>query len=219
MIELEKVVVRFGDRRILDSVSIQIGPEPTAVMGPSGSGKTTLLRVLAGQLRPHKGRVLVDGLPLRRRKGSAIAPGVALIHQDYRLVDFLSVIDNVLLAAELHHHPHAEHDARALLERVGLGRTTLAQLPPTLSGGEQQRVAIARALLCGAKVLLADEPTGALDRDATTQVARLLVEVADTHEVQVVVATHDLAVAEMMGSRLMLTDGRLRSPPIHEARP
>ena len=198
MFELSKVTVRYGDRPVLDAVSATLGPEPLAVMGPSGSGKTTLLRVLAGQSKPDRGRVTLSGQPVRVSRGTIADDRIALIHQDYRLVEFLSVLDNVMLASELRGRPLEQASAVATLEGLGLPRESLHRKPETLSGGEQQRVAIARALLCGAKVLLADEPTGALDADATNQITDLLLEVADSGAAQVIVATHDLAVARRM---------------------
>jgi len=211
--ELSGVTVRFGERRILDSVSANLGPQPVAVMGPSGSGKTTLLKVLAGRMRPRAGVVRFDGRAVRFTKGGAADERIAVIHQDYRLVEFLSVLDNVLLASELRGSTTDDAGARLLLERVGLRSADFGRLPGTLSGGEQQRVAIARALSCGARVLLADEPTGALDRATTMQIAELLVELAESDGVQVVVATHDVAVARTMHQQLLVSDGKLR--PIH----
>jgi ABC-type lipoprotein export system ATPase subunit len=215
--DLNKVTVRFGERPILDSVSVSLGPEPVAVMGPSGSGKTTLLRVLAGRLRPDKGRISLEGRPIRSSRGAIADARIALIHQDYRLVEFLSAWDNVILASELRGSPRTETEARRLLERVGLRGVALNRKPGSLSGGEQQRVAIARALACGATVLLADEPTGALDRTTTTQIADLLVDLAESDQVQVVVATHDVAVADRMGRQLLLSDGQLRTIRMCEA--
>jgi putative ABC transport system ATP-binding protein len=208
--DLSKVTVRFGERRILDSVSVSLGPEPVAVMGPSGSGKTTLIQVLAGRHRLRSGRVSLDGRPIRFSKQGVADERIAVIHQDYRLVEFLSVLDNVLLAAELRGSRPSEGQARDLLERVGLKQVGLHRKPATLSGGEQQRVAIARAMLCGATVLLADEPTGALDRATTMQITDLLVELARLEQVRVVIATHDVAVARRLGRQMILSDGQLR---------
>jgi ABC-type lipoprotein export system ATPase subunit len=196
--QLSKVTVRFGERRLLDSVSVSFGPEPVALMGPSGSGKTTLIQVLAGQLRPVAGRVSLDGKPIRFSNRTVADSRIAVIHQDYRLVEFLSALDNVLLASELRGLRRSARDARELLGRVGLNKIDVDRKPGTLSGGEQQRVAIARALLCGATVLLADEPTGALDIATTMQITDLLLELAESERVQVVIATHDLAVAGRM---------------------
>ena len=214
MYELSKVTVRFGERRILDSVSLALGPAPVAVMGPSGSGKTTLIRVLAGQLRPRSGRVLLDAKPVRSARGTVSDERIAVIHQDYRLVEFLSAIDNVILASELRGSRATERQARDILERVGLDTIDLNRKPGTLSGGEQQRVAIARALLCGATVLLADEPTGALDSATTTQIADLLLDLAASEQVQVVVATHDISVARRLGGHMLLRDGQLCAVPL-----
>jgi ABC-type lipoprotein export system ATPase subunit len=207
--DLTNVTVGFRDRKVLDAVSVSLGPGPVAVMGPSGSGKTTLIRVLAGQLPTDRGTVRLDGKLLRASARRTTAR-VSVIHQDYRLVEFLSVLDNVLLASEVRGMARSEAEARDLLARVGLGPAEARRKPGTLSGGEQQRVAIARALLCGATVLLADEPTGALDTATTRQITDLLLDLADAEQVRVVVATHDIAVARRMDDHLLLSDGRLR---------
>lgn len=212
MFELSGVSVRFDQRVVLDSVSISLGPEPVAVMGPSGSGKTTLLRVLAGQHRADLGEVSLNGRLVRSsRRGAITDARIAVVHQDYRLVEFLSVLDNVLLASELHGVEADESDACALLERVGLGYVDAERKPGTLSGGEQQRVAIARALLSGATALLADEPTGALDSETTEQITDLLLSLGESEGFQIIVATHDLAVARRMPRQLVLRDGLIRA--------
>jgi putative ABC transport system ATP-binding protein len=178
-------------------------------MGPSGSGKSTLLRVLAGLQVPDGGLVTVGGKPLKVT-GAGDAR-ISLIHQDYRLVEFLDVGENLALAAELRAIEISESDVANALSRVGLdgfqGRS-----PATLSGGEQQRVAIARALITRSAVLLADEPTGALDAENTKIVATLLRDISQENEISVVVATHDRSVAQMMSRTLVNHDGSFREP-------
>jgi ABC-type lipoprotein export system ATPase subunit len=156
---------------------------------------------------------MLDERPVRASRRVGGDGRIAVIHQDYRLVEFLSALDNVLLACELRGSNRTETEARDLLERVGLRGAALDRRPGNLSGGEQQRVAIARALLCGATTLLADEPTGALDRTTTTQITDLLLELAASGEVQVVIATHDLAVARRMKHQMLLSDGQLGTMP------
>ncbi|WP_433732190.1 ABC transporter ATP-binding protein [Actinoplanes sp. CA-051413] len=176
-------------------------------MGPSGSGKSTLLRILAGLQIPDQGRVSLNGRPLRSRNGGDAR--ISLIHQDYRLVDFLTVAENLALAAELRAIDVSQTDVANALDRVGLNGLQ-ERSPATLSGGEQQRVAIARALVSRSRVLLADEPTGALDGENTITVATLLRDISQEHQVAVVVATHDRSVAHMMSRALVHHDGSFR---------
>jgi putative ABC transport system ATP-binding protein len=192
----------------LRELSLEVDDRPCVVMGPSGSGKTTLLRVLAGLQTPDAGTVELDG---RDITADPATPGLALIHQDYRLVDFLTVQENLQLAAEMRGLPLAEPAVTDALELVGLDGMA-GRWPTTLSGGEQQRVAIARALVTDSRVLLADEPTGALDRTNTTAIGELLLRLGTERGIHVVIATHDPSLAELMPRQFLLADGAL-----HEA--
>jgi ABC-type lipoprotein export system ATPase subunit len=203
----------------LRDVSGVFGPDPVALMGPSGSGKSTLLRIAAGLQEPAAGMVLVDGQPVEpSTRCSAGNPRVALVHQDYRLVEFLSVEDNLRLCAELHSQPVTAAAIEHALDTVGLAGYADRQ-PATLSGGEQQRVAIARSLLSGATVLLADEPTGALDSENTRKVADLLIELGLRGGITVLVATHDVQVARRMPVVVELLDGTLVRGGVENAWP
>lgn len=210
VITLESVTVAYPNSTPLDDLTCEFAPTSTAVMGPSGSGKSTLLRVIAGLQKPSKGAVSIGSTPVARPSWKSAGDSrVALIHQDYRLVDFLSVSDNVRLAAELRGIEVHDHQVEESLESVGLGKPFLRRRPNSLSGGEQQRVAIARALVCDIDVLLADEPTGALDEDNTRRVAAILCEIGERGDVAVLVATHDRAVADMLRTRYELASGEL----------
>nr|WP_241728911.1 ATP-binding cassette domain-containing protein [Nocardioides zeae] len=179
-------------------------------MGPSGSGKSTLLRVVAGLQRPSAGLVEIDGTPPRQASWrSGGDPRVALIHQDYRLVPFLTVEENLRLAAEVRGEDLDDDEVGERLAAVRLDHLDRARLPGTLSGGEQQRLAIARALGPGVSVLLADEPTGALDAENTAVVTDLLVDLGAGRGVQVVIATHDASVAERAAAVYRVDQGRL----------
>lgn len=193
-----------GQTKPLDGISFRVGEEPVALMGPSGSGKSTLIRVLAGIQSPDSGTVAIDGTPIRHsRRSGNVDERVSVVYQDYRLVDFLTVSENLGLAAELRGIDCDQAAMDQALNAVGLDR--FGDRPPrTLSGGEQQRVAIARALLLGCRVLLADEPSGALDAENSRVVARLLRGLAEQQGVIVVVATHDPEVAATMPRRIML---------------
>jgi ABC-type lipoprotein export system ATPase subunit len=178
-----------------------------AITGPSGTGKSTFLRVLTGLQRADSGTLTISSGEYDLTS-TGTRPGVALIHQDYRLVPFLTAAQNVELAQELHSH-HA-HDATHYLEIVGLGGLA-TRSPAALSGGEQQRVAIARALACGSKILLADEPTGALDEDNSRSIATLLATLGDEQDATVVVATHDPIVFGVLPQRFELKSGQLET--------
>jgi ABC-type lipoprotein export system ATPase subunit len=192
----------------LRELSLEVDERPCVVMGPSGSGKTTLLRVLAGLQAPDAGTVELDG---REIAVGTATPGLAMIHQDYRLVDFLTVEENLQLAAEMRGLPLDGAAVTDTLELVGLGGLG-GRWPTTLSGGEQQRVAIARALVTDSRVLLADEPTGSLDRSNTTAIGELLLRLSTERGIHIVIATHDPSLAELMPRRFLLADGVL-----HEA--
>lgn len=213
MIELRGVTASYAQGRStvtpLRDVSVLLGPGPVALMGPSGSGKSTLLRILAGLQEADSGTVLIGGEPVTPPTNrSAGDPRVALVHQDYRLIEFLSVEENLRLCAELHSREATDTTVEQTLQMVGLAGYGDRQ-PATLSGGEQQRVAIARSLLSGGTVLLADEPTGALDSDNTVRVADLLIELGVREGVTVVVATHDPEVARRMPVVFHLLDGNI----------
>lgn len=208
MITLDHVTVSYPDSTPLDDVSLTIPPGSTAVMGPSGAGKSTLLRLLAGLQEPDAGHVLLDGTPVAVATWSRSSdPRVAMIHQDYRLVPFLTVRQNLLLAAELRELDRTDRDVVSALEAVTLSAEHLDRSPTTLSGGQQQRVAIARALLTDATLLLADEPTGALDARSTATVAEALARTGRLPGLTVVVATHDRNVADRMDTCITLQSG------------
>lgn len=183
-----------------------------ALMGPSGSGKTTLFRLLTRELEPARGSILIGdrnlaGIPVRELRSSV----VGRIFQDYLLVPFLNPIENLALAREIAigHAGKADRErAGELLARVGLKDDT-DRAVESLSGGEQQRVAIARALMGDARVLLADEPTGALDRDNTVQIAQLLASLAHDGGMIVIAGTHDPAFASHADSVVRISDYRL----------
>lgn len=169
----------------------------TAIMGPSGSGKTTLFRIISRELTPTEGAVDISGRDLQSIPDLELRRFlVARIYQEYRLVPFLSALDNVVLAQEVA-GTQRKHPKRAaeLLEQVGLSGLENS-IVEEMSGGEQQRVAIARALVNDPAILLADEPTGALDEENTHAVTELLRQVAHEFGVIVIVATHDHLVAQ-----------------------
>jgi putative ABC transport system ATP-binding protein len=210
LISLENVTVSYAQATPLLDITCEFDSSVTAITGPSGSGKSTLLRVIAGLQTPTKGRIRIGAEPVRQPSWvSAGDSRVALIHQSYRLVDFLTVSQNLRLAAEVRSVEVNEARVIETLETVGLHAEFLNRQPNSLSGGEQQRVAIARALLCRVKVLLADEPTGALDQVNTERVTTVLREIGDRSGTNVIIATHDPLVANASTANFELVNGRL----------
>jgi putative ABC transport system ATP-binding protein len=185
-----------------------------AVLGPSGSGKSTLLNLIAGLDRPSEGTVSVDGVRVDRlsEAGSALyrRQRIGIVFQFFNLLDDLSVLDNVLLPAQLAGVPRNRARSRAaeLLSYLGIERHARAY-PGRLSGGERQRVAVARALMNRPSLLLADEPTGALDTASGAEVRELLSDLNKDGQT-VVLVTHDLALARSCATRTIeLIDGRM----------
>jgi putative ABC transport system ATP-binding protein len=209
-----------GPATVLAGVSLDVaGGEWVALMGPSGSGKSTLLHLLGGLDNPASGEVWVAGERMSGCSESARARlrrhHVGYVFQQYNLVDELDAVGNVELPLRLRGVPRRAARARAgeLLGRLGLaGKARSA--PSTLSGGQQQRVAIARALAARPTVVLADEPTGALDSGAAGEVVEVL-RAAHRDGQAIVVATHDPDVAAAADRVLHLRDGRVVSgaPP------
>ncbi|MFF8280871.1 ABC transporter ATP-binding protein [Streptomyces lateritius] len=200
---------------VLDRLTLTVrAGEALAVLGPSGSGKSTLLNLIAGLDRPTTGSVTVDGLRVDELSESASAKyrrsRIGMVFQFFNLLDDLTVTDNVLLPAQLSGMPRAQAAARAaeLLAYLGIDRHAQAY-PGRLSGGERQRVAVARALMNRPPLLLADEPTGALDTASGADVRDLLRELnADGQTI--VLVTHDLALAESCATRTIeFLDGRI----------
>jgi NitT/TauT family transport system ATP-binding protein len=205
-LSISNLGVRFGARTILESINLSVRQgEFVCVVGSSGSGKTTLLRVLAGLARADEGKVLFDGAEI-----SAPSRDRAIIFQDYSkaLLPWRTVRGNVALSLEARNVPAAEQDAiiRGLLDRIGLSQAK-DQFPSQLSGGMQQRVQIARCLAQDPKLLLMDEPFGALDAmTRQTLQDEILQLVADKH-IATVFITHDLEEAIYLGDRVVVLGG------------
>jgi putative ABC transport system ATP-binding protein len=219
LIQLSGVTKRYDGsaQPAVDNVSLQIcAGESVAVMGPSGSGKSTLLNVIAGLDRPTGGSVLVAGERIDKLSETGVARfrrrRVGMIFQFFNLLDDLTVADNVLLPAQLAglSRGQARQRADSLLERLGLAEHRQAY-PARLSGGQRQRVAIARALVNSPELLLADEPTGALDTATGEEIGALLAELNAAGQTMVLV-THNPELAARYASRtVQLVDGRVIS--------
>ena len=186
--------------------------EVAAVVGPSGSGKTTLLSIMAGLDRPSGGEVLVDDQKLSEMDLDAYRRQyVSVIFQAFHLFPLLTVLENVCFPMELlgAGEKDAREQARRNLELVGIAEEKHRRYPSQLSGGEQQRVAIARALSSGARILLADEPTGNLDGENSRNIVDILTRLAHEGGYCVVIVTHDPAIAEAADAVYTVADGEL----------
>jgi putative ABC transport system ATP-binding protein len=218
LIELSDVtkVYNGGNKQIgLSDVTLSIpSGQFAAIMGPSGSGKSTLLNLIAGLDKPTSGAILVDGINLGSLGEAALAryrrQRLGFVFQFFHLLNQLSVLDNVLLPAQLAGMKTATATARArdLLDQLSIADKA-GEYPARLSGGERQRVAMARALVNRPAVLLADEPTGALDSRTGDQVMDLLAEVNRGGQT-IVMVTHDARLAATYAGRVVtLRDGHI----------
>ncbi len=201
-----------GRIRALEDVSLRIAPgELVALTGPSGSGKSTLLNLIGALDRPDAGTIAVDGAVVDGSDASEYrARTVGFVFQFHNLIPVLSAAENVQVPMLGRGPGRAERVERAeeLLGEVGLvGRTEA--FPPTLSGGERQRVAIARALANDPRLLLADEPTGALDSETGDQIVALLQRLRESRGMTILLVTNDRAIAQRADRVLELRDGRL----------
>lgn len=202
-----------GSRRVLAGVSMEgRAGEWTVIEGPSGVGKTTFLHILAGILRPDRGRVYWDDLAIfdldsseldiqRRRR-------VGLVFQHHHLLPDLSVEENIALPLNLLGDRNASARARELLAILGLADRA-ADPVTVLSGGERQRVAVARALAHKPDIIIADEPTGELDRETADKVIELLIHASENERAAVVLATHDPSIAAQARKRVEVHEIKL----------
>jgi lipoprotein-releasing system ATP-binding protein len=192
------------------SFTLQAG-QVLAVLGPSGSGKSTLLHLLGGLETPSSGLISWGGSPIggvsQERLSARRSVEVGLIFQHHYLLEDLTTLQNVMLPGMIA-GDWSETRARSLLERVGLSGQATA-FPRVLSGGERQRVALARALSTKPRLVLADEPTGSLDRHNADLVFGMLIELAHSEGAGVVVVTHDEGLAKKADAIMRLEDGRI----------
>jgi len=215
MLNIENVTYSYknSDRDVLKGISADFeGGRLQSIVGPSGSGKTTLLSIMAGLDRPKAGAVTIEGDDLagmdldqyRRER-------ISMIFQAFQLFPLLTAIENVCYPMELNGIDRKKAAARAkeLLESVGIDEEKHKRYPANLSGGEQQRVAIARSLSSGARVILADEPTGNLDKENGEAVIAILRKLAHEDGYCVIVVTHNMEIAEASDVVFQMSDGLL----------
>jgi NitT/TauT family transport system ATP-binding protein len=221
---MSAIVVRdlwleYGDQIVLERINIDIAAGGfVSLVGPSGAGKTSFLRMILGQELPTRGAILLDGEPLRHEPG----PDRGVVFQRYSVFPHLSVLRNVLIAFEFEGSPvlgqlrgQARRDARAkslaLLEEVGLAEHA-GKYPSALSGGMQQRLAIAQAVARRPRVLLLDEPFGALDPGTRVQMHQLIKALWKDCGMTVILVTHDIKEAFALGTRVIAFDRPRKDP-------
>ena len=214
---LKKIyTTRFGGNQVqaLTNVSFSVEQgEYVAIMGESGSGKTTLLNILAALDKPTSGQVLLDGKSLSKIREKDLAAfrrdNLGFVFQDFNLLDTFTLQDNIFLPLVLGKKEFAEMDARLrpLAKKLGISEI-LGKYPYEVSGGQKQRAAVARALITNPKLLLADEPTGALDSRATDSLLRIFEKVNQEGQT-ILMVTHSVKAASHAGRVLFIRDGEV----------
>ncbi|MCL2378537.1 MAG: ABC transporter ATP-binding protein [Defluviitaleaceae bacterium] len=215
MLKIENVCYRYknNEKDVLNHINAHFKEgKMSAIIGPSGSGKTTLLSIMAGLDVPTFGKVTIEGddlagLDLNKYRRERIA----MIFQAFHLFPLLTAVENVCYPMEASGRSRKDATTRAkeLLNIVGISDEKHKRYPANLSGGEQQRVAIARALSTGAKVILADEPTGNLDEENSQAVVSLLQSLAHDKGYAVVIVTHNLEIADVSDAVFRMKDGKM----------
>ena len=220
-VKLENVSKIYGSKEVkivaVDEISFQIAEgEFVVIVGPSGAGKTTVLNILGGMDKATSGKVLVDGHDIAGYTNKQLTAyrreDIGFVFQFYNLVPNLTALENVELALQICKNPL---DAKTVLSEVGL-KDRLGNFPAQLSGGEQQRVSIARALAKNPKLLLCDEPTGALDYNTGKAILKLLQEMCREKGMTVIVITHNSALAPMADRLIKIKNGKVSSMKVNE---
>jgi NitT/TauT family transport system ATP-binding protein len=219
LLSLREVWVEYGDKVVLERVSLDIAEGSfVSVVGPSGAGKSTFLRLILGQEAPTRGRILLDGTPLT----AECAPDRGVVFQRYSVFPHLTAIQNVVFGLECAGAPlvgklfgrrrrEARRFAAEMLAAVGLEHN-LDAYPAQMSGGMQQRLAIAQALIKHPRVLLLDEPFGALDPGIRNDMHALVTRLWREHGLTIVMVTHDIKEAFKLGTRVLAFDKRRVDP-------
>ena len=219
MLSLTNIWVEYGEKVVLERISFDIAEGAfVSVIGPSGAGKSSLLRVILGQDVPSRGRILLDGQPLPRECG----PDRGVVFQRYSVFPHLTVLGNTMLGLEFEAAPLAARlfgsarraaraEAEAMLAAVGLA-DCLDHYPSEMSGGMQQRLAIAQALIKRPRILLLDEPFGALDPGIRADMHVLITKLWREFGLTIIMVTHDIKEAFALGTRVLTLDKRRHDP-------
>ncbi len=220
-VKLEKVtkVYRMGEVEIhaVDGIDFEVHKgEFVVIVGPSGAGKTTVLNILGGMDSASSGSIWVDGKDVAKYSHRKLTryrrDDIGFVFQFYNLIPNLTALENVELALQICKNPL---DAKTVLREVGLGER-MGNFPAQLSGGEQQRVSIARALAKNPKLLLCDEPTGALDYQTGKSILKLLQDMCRLKGMTVIVITHNTAITPMADRVIKIKNGRVSSMGLNE---
>jgi NitT/TauT family transport system ATP-binding protein len=212
-VTVKRLWKEFGAQVVLENVNFHVADhEFVTIVGASGCGKTTFLKMLLGIETPTRGEVLIDGIPLRTEPG----PDRGIVFQRYSLFPHLTVMENLILGLELRRSPWlgrlfgarrrlALERADQLLEAVGL-QGAADKFPRQLSGGMQQRLSIAQSVICEPKILLLDEPFGALDPGLTADMHTLILKLWNMNKMTIFMVTHDLQESFQLGTRILAFD-------------
>jgi NitT/TauT family transport system ATP-binding protein len=218
-VSVRNVWKEYGSQVVLENVRLEIADhEFVTIVGASGCGTTTFLKMLLGMEQPTRGQILIDGKPIRPEPD----PERGVVFQRYSSFPHLTVLENVMLGVELQRAPllgklfgaarrQARETALAMLESVGLAAAR-DKYPAQLSGGMQQRLSIAQAVVCKPKILLLDEPFGALDPGVTADMHALILKLWKENRMTIFMVSHDLSESFTLGTRLLTFD-RLRTDP------
>ena len=222
-IELNNINKDYGTGiskvQVLSDVSFKAhSGELSLVLGPSGSGKSTFLTIAGGLQRPTSGQVLIDGQDISRfsekQRDEIRLNQIGFVLQSYNLLSYLSVADQFALVDRVHKGNLSPDRLEKLLQELGIDQL-VNKFPDELSGGQNQRVAIARALYTDPAIILADEPTAALDSERVKVVGRLMKEMAKQYDKAVVVVTHDLRLKDFADRIYQIMDGKITEQPLN----
>ena len=221
MIQLENIHLKLGgpagEVNILRGINLSVTEGDTvSIVGPSGSGKTTMLMVIAGLEKATSGNVQVNNIDLNTLDEDGLAvfrrETMGIVFQNFHLVPTMSALENVAIPIEFAGFDDAFEQAREGLEAVGLGHR-IDHYPGQLSGGEQQRVALARAFVTNPRLLLADEPTGNLDKETSASIIDLLFSLTKKFKTTLLLITHDLAIGTRCQREVHIADGQISTRP------
>ncbi|CAN5237398.1 ABC transporter ATP-binding protein [soil metagenome] len=219
LLSLRNVWVEYGDKIVLENLSLEVEAGAfVSIVGPSGAGKSSFLRVILGQEAPTRGAIHLDGTPLVPECG----PDRGIVFQRYSVFPHLTVLQNTMFGLECTQAPLAARlfgaarraaidEATAMLTAVGLG-DSLRLYPAQMSGGMQQRLAIAQALIKRPRILLLDEPFGALDPGIRADMHRLIIRLWRDYALTIIMVTHDIREAFTLGNRVLVLDKRRHDP-------